>query len=87
MFMTKTNPTTPETSDQYPDLPGANWPAEWSAKKAKARSESNWQNIADVDWEDLEFYLEKARRKPNKDDFATAGRILAALQRQLLERK
>jgi hypothetical protein len=65
-------------------LPGENWPKEWQAKKAKARSESNWKNIADVDWEDLEFYLEKARAKPNKDDFATAERILVALRKQLL---
>ena len=73
--------------DPHPELPGKNWPAEFQAKKTKARAESNWQNIADVDWEDLEFYIDSARKKPNKVDFDTAARVLAALQRQLLGTK
>lgn len=76
-----------EPTTLHPELPGKDWPKQWQDTKAKARAESNWQTIADVDWEDLDFYISNCRRKPNKDDFATAARILAALEKQLLEGK
>lgn len=79
----KTPNLQPET---LPELPGLKDVLAWPAKKAKARAESNYQSMADVDWEDLEFYIDKCRRTPNKDDFATAERILVALRIQLLER-
>ncbi len=56
-------------------------------RKAEGRVEAKWQNIGDVDWDDLEHFLENARRRKDKDSFDTAINILTALRKQVLERK
>jgi hypothetical protein len=49
-----------------------------------AREDANYQGIADVDWTDLEFYLEKARRNKDKESFDIAIKILTAIRQQVL---
>jgi len=60
---------------------------EYGAVKQKAKEDAYWENIADVDWEDLRFYLEKSRRDKDENSFNTSIRILNALRKQVLERK
>jgi hypothetical protein len=55
-------------------------------KNRLAKEDAKWQSMADVDWNDLEYYIVKARRNKDKEDFDTAIRILTALKKQCLER-
>lgn len=55
-------------------------------KKIADRPSANWQTAADVDWEDLEFYIEKCRTERDKESFDTAINVLTALRTQVLER-
>ena len=59
----------------------------WGKTKKQARKDAYWENIGDVDWEDLQFYLTKSRRDGDKESFDTALRVLEALRKQTLERK
>lgn len=56
-------------------------------QKADGRADAKWQNIGDVDWEDLDHFIKNARRLKDKDSFDTAINILTALSKQVLERK
>lgn len=56
-------------------------------RKAEGRIEAKWQNIGDVDWDDLEHFVENARRKKDAESFDIAINILTALKKQVLERK
>ncbi len=53
-------------------------------KNRKAKEDANWKTIADVDWNDLEFFVAKARMTKDKDAFDTAIRVLTALKSQCL---
>ena len=55
--------------------------------KMQSRTDAHWEGIADVDWEDLRFFLEKSRRDKDAESFDTAIRVLTALRKQILERK
>ncbi len=57
------------------------------AKKVAGRPSANWRTHADVDWEDLDFYVGQCRTRPNKDNFDTALKVLTALKSQVLDRK
>lgn len=57
------------------------------AKKVAGRPSANWRTHADVDWEDLDFYVGQCRTRPNKDNFDTALKVLTALKDQVLNRK
>ena len=57
------------------------------AKKIADRPSANWQNIGDVDWEDLDFYVEQCKTRPGKDNFETAMKVLEALKIQVIDRK
>lgn len=54
----------------------------YKLKKA-LREDCKWQTIADVDWDDLDFFLDKFKRLKDKDSYDTTLRILAALNQQL----
>ena len=56
-------------------------------KMQKAKADAYYRDLGDVHWEDLEFYLMNARTLQKKEDFEIAANILAALQKQVLERK
>ena len=56
-------------------------------KKNADRPSANWQTIADVDWDDLEYYIGKCRLTRDKDSFDTALAVLTALKDQVLTRK
>ena len=56
-------------------------------RKIASRADANWKSIADVDWEDLEFYVGQCRTRPNKDNFDTGLKVLEALKDQVLNRK
>ena len=56
-------------------------------KKMTDRPSANWQTIADVDWDDLEYYIGKCRLTRDKDSFDTALAVLTALKDQVLNRK
>ena len=56
-------------------------------KLQKSKADAYYENLGDVHWEDLEFYLMNARTLQKKEDFEIAATILAALQKQVLERK
>ena len=56
-------------------------------KKLADRPAANWQSIADVDWDDLDFYIQKCKSDPDKDSFDTAMEVLKGLRYQILERK
>ena len=49
-----------------------------------SRVDSNCQTLADVTWVDLDFYVEQAKRRKDKDSFDTALRVLTALKTQML---
>lgn len=55
-------------------------------RKSEGRVSAKWQTIADVDWDDLEFFIEKCRTKQDRESFDTALRVLEALKKQVLER-
>jgi hypothetical protein len=59
---------------------------EWGEKKRLARADSNWKTIADVDWEDLEHFVARARATKDNADFDTCVRILEALRKQILNK-
>ena len=56
-------------------------------KKMTDRPSANWETIADVDWDDLEFYIGKCRLTRDRDSFDTALAVLTALKDQVLTRK
>jgi len=56
-------------------------------KKIADRPSANWQGMGDVDWEDLDFFIEKCKTKRDKESFDTALRVLEGLRYQILERK
>lgn len=53
-------------------------------RKMDSRADANWQSIADVDWGDLEHFLDNARRLKDAESFNTAIRVLEALKEQVL---
>lgn len=55
-------------------------------EKMADRPSAKWQNIGDVDWEDLNFYVTQCKTHPSKDNFDTAINVLTALKKQVLER-
>jgi len=55
-------------------------------RKTASRPDAKWRDIGDVDWGDLEHFLEVARRLKNAESFDTALRVLEALRKQVLER-
>ena len=55
-------------------------------RKLDGRPDAKWRSIADVDWDDLEHFLDNARRRKDKESFDTAIRVLEALKKQVLER-
>jgi hypothetical protein len=63
------------------------WQSKYAIKKAKSKADACWEGIADVDWLDLEFYIEKSRRNQDKESLDTAVRIMERLRLQILERK
>ena len=64
--------------------PGQECAREWSEKKRQAKIDANWQTIADVDWEDLEYFCDLARHTKDPANFDTCVRILEALRKQIL---
>ena len=56
-------------------------------KKTADRPSANWRTIADVDWDDLDFYIGKCRTARDRDSFDTAINVLTALKSQILDRK
>lgn len=56
-------------------------------RKSESRVEANCKTIADVDWGDLEHFLDNARRKKDAESFDTAIRILTAIKNQVLDIK
>lgn len=56
------------------------------ARKAEGRVSAKWQNAADVDWDDLEHFVDNCKRLQDKESFDVAQNILAALRKQVLER-
>lgn len=55
-------------------------------RKVAGRPDAKWQNIGDVDWDDLEHFLDNARRRKDRESFDTAIVILETLKKQVLER-
>ncbi len=56
-------------------------------EKMTDRPSANWRTIADVDWDDLDFYIGKCRTARDRDSFDTAINVLTALKSQILDRK
>jgi hypothetical protein len=56
-------------------------------KKIADRPSANWRSAADVDWEDLDFFVDRCKVNRDKDSFDTAIRVLTALRSQVLDRK
>lgn len=56
------------------------------AQKAADRPSAKWQNIGDVDWEDLDHFIGNCKRNGDRDSFDTALRVLETLKKQVLER-
>ena len=56
------------------------------ARKAEGRVSAKWQNAADVDWDDLEHFVDNCKRLQDKESFDVAQNILAALRKQVLDR-
>lgn len=52
-----------------------------------AREDANWKAIPDVDYTDLDHFIDNCRRKKDKDSFNTAIRILEGIKDQVLNRK
>jgi len=71
--------------------PDANTPnaveTEYAAKARKAREDANMQGLADVNYFDLDFFIDKCRTKKDKDSFDTAIRVLQAIKSQVLGKK
>lgn len=83
-------PTTPRppppNSQIAPSFDAIEIAREWGEKKRLARIDSNWQTIADVDWEDLEHFVARARFLKESAEFDTCIRILEALRKQILNK-
>jgi uncharacterized protein YpiB (UPF0302 family) len=60
---------------------------EFAVKRRKDREDANKQGIADVDYSDLDHFIDNCRRLKDKDSFDTAIRILQAIKKQVLEKK
>ena len=56
-------------------------------RKAAGRVTAKWQNAADVDWDDLEHFVDNCKRHLDRDSFDTAIKVLQALKDQVLTRK
>lgn len=56
-------------------------------KTAKSKADAFYKDIGDVHWDDLEFYLHKARNDKDKESFNIAINVLDALRTQVLSRK
>jgi len=52
-----------------------------------SREDSNYQNIADVHYGDLEHFIGNCRRLKDKDSFDTAIRVLEGIRDQVLGKK
>lgn len=52
-----------------------------------AKEDANWKQHPDVDYIDLDFFIDNCRCRKDKDSFDTALRILQAIRKQVLERK
>jgi hypothetical protein len=59
---------------------------EFARRKRLAKEDANWQDIADVDWTDLEHFLDVARRTKSENAFNTAIRVLTAIRNQILHK-
>lgn len=55
--------------------------------KAAGRVSAKWQSVEDVDWDDLDHFIDNCKRNLDKDSFDTAITILQALKEQVLTRK
>lgn len=55
-------------------------------RKAEGRVSAKWQTMADVDWDDLEHFVDVCKRKPDAESFNTAMAVLEALRKQVLGR-
>jgi len=51
--------------------------------KAAGRASVKWQKASDVDWDDLDFFLDKFKRLKDDESFDTTIRILEAIKQQL----
>lgn len=60
---------------------------EYIIYKKKAIEDANWKDHPDVDYTDLDHFIENCRRLKNKDSFDTAIRILEAIKRQVTGKK
>ena len=68
----------------YVDHVAENFARAWGEKKRLARQDANWKTIADVDWEDLEHFVDLARVTKDEKHFDTCVRIIEALRKQVL---
>jgi len=55
-------------------------------EKKLARDDAKWKCAADVDWSDLQHFINVCRQKQDKESFDTALQILKTLKKQVLER-
>ena len=56
-------------------------------RKSLMREDCKWKDIGDVDWDDLDYFIAKAKRVKDLETFNTSIRILEGLKQQILERK
>lgn len=55
-----------------------------AARKMMSRPDANWENISNVDFGDLSFFIDQCRRKKDKESFDIAEKVLTAIRRQTL---
>jgi hypothetical protein len=53
-------------------------------RKAAGRASANWTKASDVDWDDLEHFIDNCKRLQDKESFDTAIDILTTLKKQVL---
>ena len=56
-------------------------------RKGLSRIEANCKQMVDVDWGDLEHFIDNARRKKDAKSFDTAIEILKTIKEQVLGAK
>lgn len=57
---------------------------EQGKKVRQEKKDANWQQIVDVHWGDLEFFVTKARNNKQAEDFDIAIKVLQSLKRQVV---
>jgi len=60
---------------------------EYVEYKKKSREDACWVDHPDVDYADLDHFLNNCRRRKDKESFDTAIRILQAIKEQVLKQK